>query len=345
MTNIERVKTALNGGLPDRIPVMAHIFMLAIREAGVTHREFRENPEVMARVMAAVTEKYDLDGVFFDLDTTLLASACGAEVIYPENAPAVVKGVQPRSLKQLIDDISGVDLLASPRVRGYLEAVERLSAWGREHDRYIRATAGQGPFSLACLVTGMDEFMVSLADEDCEEDVRRLIDATLAVSIRMHELVFKAGAPSMSYGNSSEGCSVISPRMFRKFCKEPETRLAAELRRRGIPTMCHICGDVGPILPDLVETGCPAYELDWLTDVKRIFELAHGKFVLSGNVNPTLFSTGTPDEVYAAAKDVCDLYRGKGGLVLCSGCAIGPDTPEANMRAFVRAGRDGASEK
>ena len=186
----------------------------------------------------------------------------------------------------------------------------------------------------------MDEFMMDLLDEDYEEDINRLLDATYSVALKMHELCFATGAHMTSYGNSSEGCSVISPACFRQFAKERETRLAADLKARGIPYLCHICGDVNPILPDLVETGCPAYELDWKTDANRVFEVAHGKFTLSGNVDPALFVTGTPDEVYAASRKVCDIFRGKGGLVLCSGCALGPQTKSENLEAFVRAARD-----
>ena len=160
------------------------------------------------------------------------------------------------------------------------------------------------------------------------------------MSLKRHELCAATGAHMTSYGNSSEGCSVISPACFRQFAKERETRLAADLKARGIPYLCHICGDVNPILPDLVETGCPAYELDWKTDANRVFEIAHGKFTLSGNVDPALFVTGAPDEVYAAARKVCDIFRGKGGLVLCSGCALGPQTKSENLEAFVRAARN-----
>ena len=340
MTRIERVKTVLAGGVPDQIPVMAHNFMFAAKEFGITISQYRDNPELMAKSMEAAAEKYDLDGIWLDVDTALLASACGADVVYPEDSPAVTKGVQPRAIEDLPKILSEVDILACPRIRNYIEAAEMLVKWGNETDHFIRINADQGAFSLACLVTGMDEFMMDLVDEDYEEDIRNLLEATYAISLRMHELCWQTGAHTTSYGNSSEGCSVVSPAVFRKFSKGLETRLATELKARGIPNICHICGDVNPILPDLLETGCPAYELDWKTDVKRVFELAHGKFALSGNVDPALFVTGTPDDLYAAAKAVCDLYRGKGGLILCSGCALGPNTKAENLAAFVKAGRD-----
>ena len=86
MTRIERVRTAFAGGVPDQIPVMAHNFMMATREAGVTHRDYRANPETMARVLEEATLAYDLDCVLLDVDTALLASACGAAVVYPDDA-------------------------------------------------------------------------------------------------------------------------------------------------------------------------------------------------------------------------------------------------------------------
>ena len=339
MSRIECVKTAFAGGVTERIPVMAHNFMMATHEAGVTHREYRENPEIMARTLTDATLEYDLDCVLLDVDTALLASACGAEVVYPEDAPAVVKGEQPRSYAELLEVLPSIDLLASPRVQVYLEAARQLVAWGNANDRFIRINADQGAFSLACLLRGMDAFLMDLLDPDREEDVRNLIEATFKVAVKMHELCAATGAHMTSYGNSSEGCSVISPRLFRRVAKTYETRLAAELKARGIPYLCHICGDVNPILPDLVDTGCPAFELDWKTDVNRVFEVAHGHFTLSGNVDPALFVTGTSGQVAAASKAVCDLYRGKGGLVLCSGCALGPGTRPENLKAFVAAAR------
>jgi len=337
---IDLVKRAFAGEAVERIPVMAHNFLMAVREAGFTQKQFRESPDVMVKAMTEATLKYDLDCVLLDVDTALLASACGADVMYPDDLAAVAKGEQPTPIDELPDKVKAVDLLESERVRHYLEAAERLVKWGEENDRFIRINADQGAFSLACILTGMDEFMMDLLDEDYEEDINRLLDATYSVSLRMHELCFATGAHMTSYGNSSEGCSVISPALFRQFAKERETRLAADLKARGIPYLCHICGDVNPILPDLAETGCPAYELDWKTDANRVFEVGHGKFTLSGNVDPALFVTGTPDQVYAEARKVCEIFKGKGGLVLCSGCALGPQTRSENLEAFVRAARD-----
>lgn len=340
MSRIELVRTAFAGKVPERIPVMAHNFMMAVAEAGVTFDQYRDDPRIMFKTMADAAVKYDLDGVLLDVDTALLASALGADVVYPPDLAAVANIEQPIPIEELPDAIRAADWESSPRIRHYLEAAKMLVNWGNGNDRFIRINADQGAFSLACIMTGMNEFLMDLVDEDYEEDVNRVIEATYEVGLRMHELCRATGAHMTSYGNSSEGCSVVSPAVFRQFAKERETRLAADLKARGIPYLCHICGDVTPILADLAETGCPAYELDWKTDVQKIHDIAQGKFVLSGNVDPALFATGTPEDITRETRRVRDLFRETGGLVLCSGCALGPNTVPENLHAFVKAARD-----
>ena len=60
---IELVKRAFAGEAVERIPVMAHNFLMAVREAGFTQKQFRESPDVMVKAMTEATLKYDLDGV------------------------------------------------------------------------------------------------------------------------------------------------------------------------------------------------------------------------------------------------------------------------------------------
>ena len=100
MTRIERIQTVLSGGIPDRIPVMTHNFLMAAWEAGVTMEEYRSSPDVIAKTLIDACIRYDTDGILLDVDTALLASACGADVIYPRDIAAVTKDIQPRSINR-----------------------------------------------------------------------------------------------------------------------------------------------------------------------------------------------------------------------------------------------------
>ncbi len=335
MTRIERIRTVLAGGVPDRIPVMIHNFLMAAREEGVTMAEYRSSADVIAKTLIDACVRYDTDGILLDVDTALLASACGADVTYPDDIAAVTNDKQSRSIEQIIDDLAKVDLRNSDRVKIYLEAINKMSVWCNANDVFLRANADQGPFSLGCLLVGMNDFLVSLLDEDEEENLMALMEQTLRIALQMHHLCFEAGGHMTSYGNSSEGCSVVSPAIFRKFGKPFETRLNQQLKKEGIPTLCHICGWSDPILEDLAETGCPMFEFDARTDIRKAREAGRGHYVLSGNLDPAMLNSAGPDEVKKAVMELLDLFRGQGGLMIGPGCALGPNTPGENIRTLV----------
>ncbi|MDO5399542.1 MAG: uroporphyrinogen decarboxylase family protein [Eubacteriales bacterium] len=337
MTRIERIRTVMAGGVPDRVPVMTHNFLMAAREAGVTMAEYRSSSDVIASTLIAAQQKYDTDGILLDVDTALLASACGADVVYPNDIAAVTRDFQPRPIQQIIQDLANVDLTKSDRICIYLESINKMAQWCNANDVFLRANADQGPFSLGCLLVGMNEFLMTLLDEDEEENLLALMEQTSRIALDMHRLCRQAGGHCTSYGNSSEGCSVVSPAVFRKFAKPFEIRLNRQLKAEGIPTICHICGWTDPILPDLAETGIPMFEFDARTDPRKVQQIGSGHFVMSGNLDPAMLNSGKPEEVTAAARELLELFRGKGGLMIGPGCALGPDTPSENIFALVKA--------
>lgn len=335
MTRIERIRTVMEGGIPDRVPVMTHNFLMAAREYGVTMEEFRNSSDIMANALIVANKKYGTDGILLDVDTALLASACGADVIYPKDLAAITRDFQSRHVEQIIEDLEKVDLRDSDRVKIYLEAVNKMSDWCNQSDVFLRGNADQGPFSLGCLLMGMNEFLCALLDDEKEENLMRLMEQTTRISLQMHRLVYEAGAHCTSYGNSSSGCSVVSPDIFRKFAKPFEIKLNGALKGDGIFTICHICGWTDPILRDLVEIGCPMYEFDARTDICQARDVGKGHYVLSGNIDPTLLCTGSAEEVKASCRELLDIFRGRGGLVIGPGCALPAETPGDNIRALV----------
>lgn len=335
MDSIERIRTVMSGGIPDRIPVMTHNFLMAAREAGYTMEEYRSSADAISKSLIDACIKYGTDGILLDVDTALLASACGADVIYPKDLAAITKDYQPRSTEEVIDDLENTDLLKSDRIKIYLEAVNKMAEWCNRSGIFLRANADQGPFSLGCLLVGMNEFLCNLLDEDEEEDILTLMGQTTKICLQMHRLCFEAGGHCTSYGNSSAGCSVVSPEIFRKFAKPFEKELHKHLKAEGIPTICHICGWTDPIQPDLAEIGCPMYEFDAKTDINLARETGRGHYTLSGNIDPTLICKGTASEVAKATKDLLDIFRGQGGLMMGPGCALPAETPGENIHALV----------
>ena len=97
MTGLQRIRAALCGEIPDRVPVMLHNFMMAARQAAYSMRQFRESPEAVARSFIRAVEEFDYDGILLDIDTVTLA---GAHMVSNGDSLAGPDVVSPRMYRQ-----------------------------------------------------------------------------------------------------------------------------------------------------------------------------------------------------------------------------------------------------
>ena len=160
MNSLERVKAVLAGQIPDRVPVCLHNFMLAAREAGIPMEEYRSDPEAMARAHLAALDKYGHDCILIDTDTTMLAEAMGATSECAPNEPGRIVAPAIRSLRD-VDRLEVVNPESDGRIPALLEGV-RLIAKQVGTEVAIRGNADQAAFDLACMVRGIEEFLMDL---------------------------------------------------------------------------------------------------------------------------------------------------------------------------------------
>ena len=213
MNGFERINKTLKGEWPDRRPVMLHNFMMAASEAGYSMKTFRENPENAADAFIQSVEKYHLDGVMIDFDTTLLAGAIGVHVDYPENEPDIIpKGLI--SSREQIDELKEVYISKNQRVQIWLETCRIIkNHFGDEV--FVRGNCDQAPFSIASMVRGAQEWMLDLMVPG--EEVVQLLDYCTEVSCQFIDLMVQTGVDMVSNGDSPAGPEMISPEMFREF--------------------------------------------------------------------------------------------------------------------------------
>lgn len=339
MNGHQRISSALRGEQPDRVPVMLHHFMFAAREAGVSMGEFRRNPREMARAFIESAEKYDLDGTMIDVDTAALAGALGVPCALPEDEPAVCRGAMLNSLDAL-DELTPPDMSRSERIQAWVEGVRLIKRhFGDEH--YVRGNCDQAPFALACLVRGMEGFLMDIADPANEERVWRLLEYCEAACRQFLALMAETGCDMLSNGDSAGGSSVVSPRLHRQYAHPFEKRLAGYSHELGLPWGIHVCGKTDPILEDLAGTGAELIELDYKTDAARACEVFRGRAVFIGNIDPSgVLALGTVEAVRAKTRELCALFAGNPRFIVNAGCAIPADTPAENIRALVEAARE-----
>ncbi|MDR2773341.1 MAG: uroporphyrinogen decarboxylase family protein [Tannerella sp.] len=333
MNGYERIRAALSGVMPDRRPVMLHNFMPAIREAGYTMKEYRTDPEIAAKCHIRYAEKYGLDGILFDVDTAIEASAVSVPVDYPVDEPARTHEIFLESLDEA-GKLAETDISRHPRIQHSLEAV-RLIKKHFGNELFVRGNCDQAPFSLACSMRGPENFMIDLFMD--EEKVMQLLKYTTGICRQFIRLMSETGADMLSNGDSPAGPSMISPEMYEKFAMPFEKALVDETHRCGLPYLLHICGDTRLILPQISKLGLDAVELDYKTPIENIYETLGNTVTLFGTIDPSgVFALGTPEMVREESIRILEVYRNSPLLVLGAGCAIPPMAPEENIREIVK---------
>lgn len=339
MNSLQRVQTVLAGGIPDRVPVCLHNFMLAAHEAGVRMEDYRVNPEAIARVHLQAVEKYGHDCILVDTDTTMLAEAMGARSECAFDEPGRIVEPAIRSLDE-VDKLRVVDPEKDGRIPAILEAVRLMSKQlGREVA--IRGNADQGGFDLPCMVRGIENFLMDLLDHPDDPRLAQLMEVCYQSHLAVHRALIKAGAHLTSMGDSLASPDVTSPRLFQQFARPYEERLVRDLAADNIFVVIHICGDTSRILDILAEYDNCGFELDYKTDAVRAKQTAGQRHVLFGNVDPSgVLANGSVDEVRASTRDLISTWKSGGRFILNAGCAIPPTAPPENIRAMIETAKE-----
>ena len=335
MNGYQRISAALRGEWADRRPVMLHSFMMAAREAGLTMRQYREDPVRIARAFIDFTGKYECDGILLDVDTVTLAGAVGVPLDLPGDLPARAAGARLTDLSQ-VDSLEPVDISEYWRVQVWLEAARELVRhFGNEI--FVRGNCDQCPFSLASSIRSLDGWMLDLTDPENEERIHRLLEYSTGIVNQFIELMAATGVHMVSNGDSPAGPDLISPRYYRRYAMPYERRVTARAHELGLPYAQHICGKTNSILDDMIATGADALELDYKTDVRLACAKMQAATTFIGIFDPSgVLALGSESQVETATRELLDVFAGTPRFILNAGCAIPATTPPANIRAMVR---------
>jgi uroporphyrinogen decarboxylase len=338
MTGYQRIEAALKGIKPDKTPVMLHNFMMAAREYGVTMEQYRNSPITIADAFKYSIEKYRYDGILVDIDTATLAGAVGVKVDFPMDDPArVLKG----NLEKLaeVDNLRSVNIEDNRRIQIWLEAVRLLKEYYKDQI-FIRGNCDQAPFSLASMMRGTENWMLDLMVAP-EELLKALLDYCTDADIQFIRLMAQTGCDMVSSGDSPAGPEMISPEMYLKYAMPYEKRLADAAHHSGVTYTLHICGNTDVILDHMLLTGADAFELDYKTDVAKIFKVFGEKATFIGNIDPSgVLALGTKDEVKQKTLELLLVYNNSNRFILNAGCAIPPGTPPENLKMMIETARN-----
>ncbi len=337
MNGYQRITSVLNGIMPDHRPVMLHSFLLAVREANISMKDYREDKNKAAGAHIQFAEKYDTDGILIDIDTATLSSALGVPTDYPEYDVA-------RNFKSLLKSLNNikhlkkVNLENDKRVQHWLETCRIVkNHFGKE--KFVRGNCDQAAFSLASLVRGLDNWMVDLMVAD-EELVHQTLIYCCGVTCQFIELMAQTGVDMVSNGDSVAGPDMISPELYSQFAFPYEKLIIEKAHQLQLPYMLHICGNTDSILNKMQELGLEAVELDYKTNISKIKQVFGERTVFCGNIDPSgVLAMGQPHLVEEKVVELLSCYKGNPRLIINAGCAIPAETPAKNIKRLIEVSR------
>jgi len=339
MNSIERTTLAIQHKLPDRVPVDLPNFMVTARRMGASDfADFFRDGEAMAEGQIESWKRFGHDVITIENGTAALASACGVSVVYQSGSAPVATEPAIHSLDE-VDKLKLPDPYKDPLLRQMLAAT-RIVVQEIGKQAFIKGRGDQGPFSLACEIRGMAQFMLDLALGEQPDKIHQLLDFCRQASYRYCLAQIEQGAHATSIGESPSGPDLLSPRYYRKYAWPYVKQLTDDLRAKGVILSYHICGNATPIVEDMVASGAHALELDQKADMPRCKAAAQGKAAIIGPVDPSaVMATGTPKDVAEKSREAIKMLAPGGGFILAPGCALPPSTPDENIDAMIETAR------
>ncbi len=222
-----------------------------------------------------------------------------------------------------------------PHAPGLLRGVEEtVAAYGREY--FVAGYQRWLLFERACWLRGMENFMLDMACDRpfAEWLLDRITDYQVEIAKRLAASGIDCGRTGDDWG--SQRGMLFSPRLWRELFKPRLARIWAVYHDAGLPIIHHCCGDIRPIIPDLVEMGVAVlHPVQAVMPRRQLKEAYGGRLVYYGGIDcQGVVPVGTPEEVRAEARDaICTLGRG-GGYIIGLSHTLTSETPLENVWAL-----------
>jgi len=169
--------------------------------------------------------------------------------------------------------------------------------------------------------------------------VHSAMEKGVAIAIEKGKFNIDLGFRVLRLNDSVANMSVISPQLWREFIFPHMKEVCTELHHYcpEVKIYCHICGNILPVVNDLVETGLdcigPLDPLGHFTSA-QVRKIVGERVSLLGGVNTLSFLQNSPEEILDEARRCIQGAGKKGGYILSSGCVIPRGASKENVKAL-----------
>ena len=218
---------------------------------------------------------------------------------------------------------------------GLLDGIDRS-------ETLIAGQHGAGPFDRFVQLLGMPAAMIALLREPgVSADVMNGI-AEYHVGIARGYLAAGAEAGWLADDYAGDGGPLISPTLWRELVLPAIARIIAVYREAGAPVFFHTCGRAEAFIPDLLEAGVMAFNLQSdVCDLAGLKAQFGRRIAFYGGVPSDLMLRGSADQVREAARHAMRSLGSEGGLILVPDqpLAFPPENEDALSETARRCGK------
>jgi uroporphyrinogen-III decarboxylase len=373
MTGIERIQAAIRCEKPDRVPIVPMIGFFCARYKGVPIVEYVNDQDLARDLLIQVFNEFGpWDAVYASTAVTDFAFA----LTLPMRLRLPGRELPPDTIWQFdemplleVEDYDfaiehGYEALAArifPRVRPHMDPSKfpqyMEQFFGQTiKDTLIWESMGVHAFSGVAISPPLDFFSMGRSLKEFSFDLHRRPEKVLAaIEAITPGLIQTAIGGQMAIRQATQwgflcnfigatrgSGTFISPKTFEKFVWPSIRQIALALLEVGVTPLFHFDSDWTPMLEffkDLPKGTC-VLELDSVTDIFKAKQVLAGHMCLMGDVPAALLKLGTPDEVRAYVRRLCEEVGDGGGYILSTGCECPVDAKPENVRAMIEAGRE-----
>ena len=329
MTPYERFFAMLDGKEVDRVPNLNIFMFFAAKYINKPFGDFCTDYRVLVEGNIKCNEVFGVDLLSTLSDPVRETADFGTELVFSKEDLPHPKSVLLPELED-VEKLQLFDPYNSVRVLDRIRAIELFKKEMGNH--YPILGWVEGPLAEACDLRGINDGLMDIVDDDCEELFNELLEKCTQQAILCAKAQVKAGADIIGIGDAA--ASLINNELYREKILPYEKRIVDAIHEAGGKVKLHICGDISHLLEDIVTLKVDIIDIDWMVDMERTLKIFNGISVVNGNIDPVaVMLNGSVDDVKAAVRKCMQISKGK--ACISAGCEIPKFTPYENLTTFT----------
>lgn len=336
MNSYERVMCVLKGKKPDISPVVPLVNDWCSVQAGIEFIDQLESVEKHVYSQSFCVSQFGYDAVYDIGARHSESEAMGSILKISKGAKPSVENYVIKDYETDLPKLKLFDPYTNNRLSIYLEQVRSLKRRFQNEIPVIGYV--QAPFRHAAMLRGPENIMRDMHKH--KDHLRELCELALNSLIVYAVAVISAGADIVLLSDPISSGSTISKKQWESWGLPYLHRLVGLIKRSGVKTLLHICGNTEDRLESMADTGVDCLSLDEAVDFEKARKILGPSYCLMGNINTSLMAIGNPESVEEATKEVIAKAGKHGHLLVSGGCDLSANVPPENMRAMVKAAKE-----